>query len=125
MDKSRRKEPFRYIFHTPEACTFQINRINNQPVDSKRAQAEIINLSRSGCNMVSALNLGTAEHAVGLVLYAQFNEEPWELHGVIRWQTLKDGLYCYGIQFETGDGFRERMNIELRQLAATNRIIAQ
>lgn len=125
MEKSRRKEPFRYIFHTPEVCTFQINRINHQSVASKRAQAEIINLSRSGCNILTPLKLGTAEHAIGLVLYVQFGEEPWELPGVIRWQGFQDGQYNYGIQFETSDAFRERMNIELRQLAATQRITAQ
>ena len=125
MEKSRRKEPFRYIFHIPEACTFQINRINNSPVDSRRAQAEIINLSRSGCNIVTPLKLGTVEHAIGLVLYVHFGEEPWELHGLIRWQTFVDGVYNYGIQFDTTDAFRERMSIELRQLAATKRIIAQ
>ncbi|GBF75209.1 PilZ domain-containing protein [Paenibacillus sp. 598K] len=125
MDKSRRKEPFRYVFHTPEPCTFQINRINNQPVDSKRAPAEILNLSRSGCNIATSLKLGAGEHVIGVMLYVQFGEAPWEVQGIIRWHAYEEGLHRYGIQFEASDALRERMSIELRQLAASQRIVAQ
>jgi len=47
---------------------------------------------------------------IKLNLHVQFNEAPLILRGMIHWQECRDDLYYDGIQFETDEAGKERMN---------------
>ncbi|WP_334078233.1 PilZ domain-containing protein [Paenibacillus sanfengchensis] len=121
---SRRKEPFRYTINPPMTCWIEIKSIDNMPVNSKLAEAELINISKSGCCIQIGLDLHAEQHTIRTHVHFQLSEERYCFPGEIRWQNPHgEHLYHYGLQMELTPEEKEKINIELRSLAAAKRII--
>ena len=125
MKASRRKEPFRYQFAISETCYFQISQLNGRPVDTKPAQAELIDWHKSGCKLRTDLDLRLTINEVRVLIEFPFAEGlPIVLSGHIRWQLSEEGRHYYGVLFEADDEMKERIKVEIRRLAAHQKINA-
>lgn len=125
MINSRRKEPFRYLFAVPEPCLFQIIELNGLELETRQALAELIDWNKSGCKLVAGLDLRSGDNLVRLTIDFPFAETfPLTVNGEVRWQSDNEGGYLYGIQFMADDDLKERVKVEIRRLAAENRINA-
>lgn len=122
--KTRRTEPFRYTMKPPMDCWIEITSINDMPVTSKLAEAELIDISKSGCRIRTPLDLHSADHTIGAAMHIQLSDEKYTFPGHVRWQkALGDGLFHYGLSLMLTKDEKERFNIELRTLAAARRIV--
>ena len=125
MQASRRTEPFRYLFVTPELCYFQIRELNGVVFGSKSAPAELVDIHKSGCRIATPLDLRAADHAIKLTLELPFFAEgPLSVTGDVRWQQFESDKFLYGIQFMADEHVKERIRAELRRLAGERRIQA-
>lgn len=125
MFPSRRTEPFRYIFVTPESCTFQLIELNGQPFESKQAAAELIDIHKSGCKLATPLDLRAADNAIKIrIEFPFFEDGPLTVTGEIRWQQTSAGTCLYGVMFHAEDDVKERIKAELRRLAGQAKINA-
>lgn len=121
---SRRNEPFRYTINPPMTCWIEIKSIDLKPVNSKLAEAELIDISKSGCRIQTGLNLHAAEHSIGAAVHFQLSEESYTFPGEIRWQN-PHGIesFHYGLSLQLTVEEKEKINAELRALAAARRIV--
>lgn len=122
---SRRTEPFRYTFVSPESCLFQLLELNGQAFGTKPAPAELIDIHKSGCKLATPLDLRAADHAIKIgISFPFFEGGPLEVTGDIRWQLPAGDTFRYGIRFLADDDLKERIKAELRILAGQNKISA-
>jgi len=125
VNASRRREPFRYQFAVSESCTFQISQLNGRPVETKPAQAELLDWHKSGCKLRTDLDLRLSINEVRVHVEFPFAEgSPIVLSGHIRWQLAEEGSHYYGVSFDADDAMKERIKIEIRRLAAEQKINA-
>lgn len=116
----KRKEPFRYTFTSPTECTFEIIRINGNPVSSKPAEAALIDLSKSGCKLYTKLNLNATNNRIKLVVTLTVDGELKKYRGTIRWQKQINDSFNYGVELFESE--KERMFAEIKHLAALKKI---
>lgn len=122
--ENRRKEPFRYSLTPPIGCMVQITTINQATVESKLAEAVLIDISKAGCRIQTDLNLYVERNVIGASIHLHLVEFPQVYVGNMRWQRqVDDGLFHYGMQLELNDDQKEQLNIDLRTLAAERKII--
>ncbi|CAM4384825.1 PilZ domain-containing protein [Paenibacillus tarimensis] len=125
MTASRRQEPFRYQFTTPESCLFQISEINGKVIESRHARADLIDIHKSGCKLAAQLDLRVEINHVKLMIDFPFSEEgPLLVSGDVRWQLQEQDRYLYGVQFSADAELKERIKAELRKLAGSKKIHA-
>ncbi|RCX19825.1 PilZ domain-containing protein [Fontibacillus phaseoli] len=121
---SRRNEPFRYTINPPMDCWIEIKSIDFKPVSSKLAEAELIDISKSGCRIKTQLNLHAENHSIGAAVHFQLSEENYTFLGEIRWQKpYGSEFYHYGLSLQLTSEEKEKINVELRSLAAARRIV--
>jgi hypothetical protein len=120
--KSRRKEPFRYLFSNRTECTFQIMEINGSPVDANPAAAAILDISKSGCKLRTTLNLNVPTHRIKLVVRLVAGDQTISFGGSLRWQQHAEESYLYGVQLELLESEKNDMLLAIRQLAVNKQI---
>lgn len=122
--RTRRTEPFRYTIKPPMSCWIEITSINEMPVNSKLAEAELIDISKSGCRIGTPLDLHASDNAIGADMHIQLSDTKYIFPGHVRWQKAQeDGSNHYGLSLLLTDDEKEQINIELRSLAAARRIV--
>lgn len=112
MSISRRTEPFRYTFEPPLACLIRLYEVDSRSLDSKPAEAELLDLSPRGCKLECALNFRPNDHECRLVLTVQLAGS-LALRGTIIWQEVRAHGFRYGIRFE--EGVQQTITEELKQ----------
>ncbi|GAA0137853.1 hypothetical protein YSY43_46940 [Paenibacillus sp. YSY-4.3] len=121
---TRRTDPFRYSMTTPLPCWIEIREINNVPVNSKLAEIELIDISKSGCRIQTKLDLRASTHQIEATVHVRLNEDLHKFPGSILWQKEhENAVFHYGLSLELTDEMKESLNIELRSLAAARRIV--
>ncbi|MNJ33484.1 PilZ domain-containing protein [Paenibacillus fonticola] len=121
---TRRTEPFRYSMVTPLLCWIEIREINEVAVNSKLAEVELIDISKSGCRIQTRLDLRASTHQIAATVHVRLNEDLHKFPGSIRWQKEhENAVFHYGLSLELTDEMKECLNIELRSLAAARRIV--
>ena len=101
MEVSRRAEPFRYTMEPALACLIRPYELNRHPIDSKPAEAELLDLSPKGCKLDCSLNFRTQHNECKLEIAFQL-EGSLKLRGTIVWQEVRAHGFRYGIRFEEG-----------------------
>jgi hypothetical protein len=125
MISSRRREPFRYQFTDSETCFFQISQLNGMKIETKPAQAELIDWHKSGCKLRTDLDLRLTINEVQVMIEFPFAEQaPIHVVGSIRWQLTDERYHYYGVLFEADNELKERIKVEIRRLAAEQKINA-
>ncbi|TYA11007.1 PilZ domain-containing protein [Paenibacillus faecis] len=123
---NRRTEPFRYSFNPPLDAWIEIVEINGSPLPTKPAPIELVDISKSGCRIRTALNLRAFSHNIRLLLHVRLNENSYAFTGEIRWQKeLEPQIIHYGICLHLSDEEKEKLNVELRGMAAARRIVVK
>lgn len=126
MTTTRRAEPFRYSLNPPIAASLEILSVDGQSLPLKPAQIDLIDISKSGCRVRTELNLHASTHAMRILLHVRLNDEPRTYSGEIRWQEeLEPPNHHYGLHLELTDEEKEGLNVELRGMAASRRIIVK
>jgi hypothetical protein len=120
--RSKRKEPFRYLFKDRTECTFQILEINGKQISAKPAIAAILDISKSGCKLHTNLNLNCPANHIKLVVDLIVDERNLRFGGSVRWQMQVETSYTYGVQLELIESEKDNMLIEIRGLAAKKKI---
>jgi hypothetical protein len=123
MSPNRRKVPFRYRLLQPFICEFKIIRINNRVIAlDKNAQVSIADVSKSGCRVISDLDLNTHSNQVDVKISLDIvnDPQPISIVGTVKWQSNKSNVNYYGIKFEEGDN--DKVMTVLKSFAASNRI---
>jgi hypothetical protein len=123
MNPNRRKVPFRYRLLHPFACEFRIIRINNRVIGlNKNAKISIADVSKSGCKVISDLDLNTRSNHVEVKISLDINNDPQpvSIAGTVKWQSNESNLNYYGIKFEDNDN--DKVMTILKSFAATNQI---
>lgn len=121
---TRRTEPFRYSMKTPLPCWIEIREINDITVTSKLAEVELLDISKSGCRIQSKLDLRASTHQIRATVHIRLNEDLHKFPGSIRWQReYENSVFHYGLLLDLTDEMKESLNIELRTLAASQRIV--
>lgn len=126
MINTRRTEPFRYSLNPPIAASLEIVSIDGQALPLKPAQIELIDISKSGCRVRTELNLHASSHVIHVLLHVRLSGENRTFSGEIRWQReLEPPNHHYGLHLELNDEEKEALNVELRGMAASRRIIVK
>ncbi|WP_106768615.1 PilZ domain-containing protein [Paenibacillus faecalis] len=121
-----RKEPFRYSLTTPISCLLELIEFNGTSVKSKPAEAELINLSKTGCKIRSSLNLHADTNQVMVKIHLPLTESPIVCPATIQWQRTDDSIrYEYGLKLHLPPSENERILIDLRTLAAERKIVVE
>jgi hypothetical protein len=122
MNSNRRKIPFRYKLHHPFECEFNITRINNRVIVlDKNAKVSIADVSKSGCKVISNLDLNTHSNHVEVKISLDLNDpQPVSIAGTVKWQLNEANLNYYGIKFEESDN--DKVMTVLKSFAAANQI---
>lgn len=122
--ENRRKEPFRYSLTPPIDCMVQITAINQATVESKLAEAVLIDISKAGCRIQTDLNLYVERNEIGAAVHLHLVGHARVYAGDMRWQRqVAEGVFHYGMQLELDAAQKEQLNIDLRTLAAERKII--
>ncbi|MBP2000433.1 hypothetical protein J2Z69_001464 [Paenibacillus shirakamiensis] len=120
---NHRKEPFRYSLELPLPCAIEINEINGKAMNTKLAEAELIDLSRGGCKIRIPLDLHASAHTIRGKIHLQLNEEKLIFNTEIRWQNSQQSdHYLYGLALYLNTEDQEKLNAELRTMAGSNKI---
>src|SRR5689334_13272659 len=101
MRINRRKVPFRYQLVKPYECLFKITRINNKPFDlDKPALVRLADVSKSGCKVISNLDLNSQSNQIEVELSLDIDNELQviSLDGTVKWQSNETELNYYGIK---------------------------
>ncbi|WP_165971963.1 PilZ domain-containing protein [Paenibacillus piri] len=122
MMKSKRKEPFRYMFSSKTACTFEMTHINGKAVSAKPAEAAIVDISKSGCKLYTNLNLNASDNRIQLIVNLAIDGQIRQFPGSIRWQKQDGTSYYYGIQLDWTEAEKEQMLLDIRNLAVSRKI---
>lgn len=123
---NHRKEPFRYVFYQPLPCLLELKELNGTPVNSKPAEAELLNISKSGCKITSGLNLHADTNQVTVVLHLTLTETPIHCPAEIRWQRSDSSLrFEYGLRLNLPPAEKESVLVGLRTLAAERKIVVE
>ncbi|MGZ7440659.1 hypothetical protein [Paenibacillus sp. TH7-28] len=121
---TKRTDPFRYTLTPPLACKMEITHIDDMPLQSKPATVDLIDINKSGCRIGTGLNLHASAHHIRAAVHIQLNEKLCVYHGEIRWQEeIEPAVFHYGLSLELSPDEKEQLNIELRSLAASGRIV--
>lgn len=126
MITTRRTEPFRYSLNPPIQASLEIQSIDGQALPLKPAQIDLIDISKSGCRVRTELNLHASSHNIRILLHVRLNDELRTFPGEIRWQAeLEPPNHHYGLHLELTNEEKEELNVELRGMAASRRIIVK
>jgi hypothetical protein len=121
MIANRRKVPFRYrLLHSFE-CEFKITRINNRVIGlDKNAKVSIVDVSKSGCKVISDLDLNTHSNHIEVKISLDITNDPQPvtIAGTVKWQSNESKRNYYGIKFEDSD--KDKAMTILKSFAATN-----
>ncbi|ANS75538.1 hypothetical protein AWM70_13785 [Paenibacillus yonginensis] len=121
---TRRKEPFRYSMQEPVECQLELTTVNRMSLSGKLIPAQVIDISKNGCKIRSALDLKASEHFIECRIHLRLNEQQFIFPGQIRWQRNLDGFsHDYGIHLLLTEDEKEQINVQLRGLAAERKII--
>ncbi|MDQ0171198.1 PilZ domain-containing protein [Paenibacillus tundrae] len=125
MSINQRKTPFRYFLKQPITSEVYIISINGSPAPDKPIQAELCDISRSGCQLSFPLRLNVDSNEIRIGLDTTLTEEPLYMEGLLRWGAEKGNHWHYGVEFEVAEDQQERLFREMRKLAGQNRIIVK
>ncbi|CAH1205718.1 MULTISPECIES: PilZ domain-containing protein [Paenibacillus] len=125
MSINLRREPFRYTLKEPLDFDIYILSINGVSAPHKPIQAELCDISRSGCQLSFPLALHVESNNIRIGMDMTLSEDPIHLEGLIRWGQQIDGKWHYGVQLDMTEGNSERFYKEMRMLAGQGRIIVK
>lgn len=108
----------------PVPCKLQIIGINGASVASKPADVQMIDINKAGCRIHSALDLKASLYQILVNIHIELNHTPYMFRGEIKWQEALDNqALSYGIEFLISEELQEKIQIELRKLAAERKIV--
>ncbi|GLI05405.1 hypothetical protein YDYSG_14350 [Paenibacillus tyrfis] len=123
MNHNKRSDAFRYSLNSPIVCYFEVTNINGNSTSSTPVKATLMDISNSGCKIVTPLNLNAASNKLQIILHVQLQEELLKLNGSIRWQLQStNALYHYGVKFMMNESERRHLLAGLRTLTALRKI---
>ncbi|MET3940512.1 hypothetical protein ABIC22_003324 [Paenibacillus sp. PvP094] len=125
MSINLRREPFRYTLKEPITFEIYIISINGVSAPHKPIQAELIDISRSGCQLSFPLSLHVESNEIRIGMNLLLFEDPLDLEGTLRWGNEENETWHYGVRLEIQDGNHDRLSRELRMLAGQGRIMVK
>ncbi|WP_017687063.1 PilZ domain-containing protein [Paenibacillus sp. PAMC 26794] len=125
MSINNRKEPFRYTLKEPIHFEIYILSINGVNAPPKPIQAELCDISRSGCQLSFPLSLPVENNDIRIGMNMLLFEDPLYMEGTLRWGQEKNTSWHYGVQLEMQDGNQDRLSREMRMLAGQGKIIVK
>lgn len=120
-----RREPFRYTLKEPISFEIFILSINGASAPPKPIQAELCDISRSGCQLSFPLNLHVESNNIRIGMNLLLFEDPLYLEGTLRWGKEENNRWHYGVQLEIQQGNHERLSREMRMLAGQGKIMVK
>jgi hypothetical protein len=98
-EESKRNESFRYSF-TPELqCLIQLYEINSQPLASKQAMANLLDLSPEGCKLMCDLDFKVSYNESKIIIALELLQN-MELRGTLIWQEQVSRTFLYGVKID-------------------------
>lgn len=125
MTINNRKEPFRYTLKEPITFEIYILSINGVNAPPKPIQAELCDISRSGCQLSFPLSLPVENNDIRIGMNMLLFEDPLYMEGSLRWGQETNTTWHYGVQLEIQDGNQDRLSREMRMLAGQGKIIVK
>ncbi|MCP3772305.1 PilZ domain-containing protein [Paenibacillus sp. MZ04-78.2] len=123
MYQNKRSDAFRFSLNTPLVCYFEVTNINGTSTSSTPVKATLMDISNSGCKIVTPLNLNAASNKLQIILHVQLQEELLKLNGSIRWQLQSTNtLNHYGVNFIMNESEKRHLHARLRTLTALRKI---
>lgn len=89
MSINNRKEPFRYTLKEPIHFEIYILSINGVNAPAKPIQAELCDISRSGCQLSFPLSLPVENNDIRIGMNMLLFEDPLYMEGTLRWGQEK------------------------------------
>jgi hypothetical protein len=117
MFASKRKELFRYLFHKPVNCIFEIIELNGTKLKSNSAYAKLIDVSGHGCRIETRLNLSAKANRIKIALTLKLTNQDIQVLGQLKWQMSSLSYHTYGIQFEDNHEIAPSIMEELKIFA--------
>jgi hypothetical protein len=125
MIKNVRKDPFRYQFTHDFSCLFKILEINEKQVSTKLAEATLLDVSKSGCKLATALDLNSVTNKMKLRVSFEVEGMEFSVPGSVRWQSNTHPNCLYGINFELQDKQKEQILFAIRTLANNRHVVVK
>lgn len=122
---NKRKEPFRYTLKEPMPFEIYILSINGVQGSPKPIQAELLDISRSGCKLAFPLSLPIDNNDIRIGINLKLFEDFLYIEGTLRWGLEKDTLWHYGVQLVVEKEHQDRLSREMRMLAGQGKIVVQ
>lgn len=120
MVETSRKEPFRYVMNQPLDCWLEVPSSKAGVGPSKLTEGVLLDLSRSGCKVRTALNLRFTAGDTKLIIHLRLNEEKLQLIGSVRWGWMYGlGQYQYGVRLKLEEPEEEQLMRELELWTST------
>ncbi|GGH46975.1 hypothetical protein GCM10008014_10000 [Paenibacillus silvae] len=125
MPINNRKEPFRYTLKEPMSFEIYILSINGMDGPPKPIQAELCDISRSGCQIAFPLSLPVENNDIRIAINLKLSEDLLYVEGTLRWGMEKNTLWHYGVQLEVEKETQDRWSKEMRMLAGQGKIVVR
>ncbi|WP_440111531.1 PilZ domain-containing protein [Paenibacillus sp. QZ-Y1] len=125
MSINHRKEPFRYTLKEPITFEIYILSINGVNAPPKPIQAELCDISRSGCQLSFPLSLHVESNDIRIGMNLLLFEDPLYMEGTLRWGKEENSQWYYGVQLEIPEGNHDRLSREIRMLAGQGKIVVK
>ena len=100
MPINNRKEPFRYTLKEPMHFEIYILSINGMDGPSKPIQAELCDISRSGCQLAFPLSLPVDSNDIRIGINLKLFEDLLYIEGTLRWgwSITRYGVTVYSLK---------------------------
>ena len=95
----KRQEGFRLTFPDGLPGTFRILRLEKQQINSREGEVLIQDISPKGAKFSTALVLPLYRGELEISLRFTLHHEPFDIHGILKWQREKMGRQVYGMTF--------------------------
>ncbi|WP_244213769.1 PilZ domain-containing protein [Paenibacillus barcinonensis] len=99
--------------------------INGIDGPSKPIQAELCDISRSGCQLAFPLSLPVENNDIRIAINLKLFEDLLYFEGTLRWALEKNTVWHYGVQLEVEKENQDRLSREMRMLAGQGRIVVK
>lgn len=125
MPINNRKEPFRYTLKEPMHFEIYILSINGMDGPPKPIQAELLDISRSGCQLAFPLSLPVENNDIRIAINLKLFEDLLYIEGTLRWGLEKNMSWYYGVQLDVEKEDQDRLSREMRMLAGQGKIVVK
>lgn len=116
--KSNRRRHVRFRLFPPVTGRLRIEAADGYPVHSKECPVLVVSLSPSGLRFITHLRFPVASnYRLGIEL--QLLQVQLELKGCIKWRTVDENLYEYGLQLIQSDTEKDLLSKLLHEYLRT------